>query len=77
MRAPPVSQEAASQIAVAHVKMRKGTEKVDVASIEKKDSNWIVRGTCPIDLEGHAWAEKFAVSVDEKGNVRGSRFALL
>ena len=74
---PLVSEEAASQIAVAHVKKHKGTEKVDVASIEKKNNGWVIRGTCPIDLEGHFWAEKFAVAVDEKGKIRGSSFALL
>jgi hypothetical protein len=74
---PLVSQEAASQIATDHVKKQKGTEQVDVASVEKGSDCWIVRGTCPIDLEGHGWAEKFAVSVDERGKVRTARYALL
>ncbi len=74
---PQVSEEAASQIAVAHVRRQKGTPNVDVATVEKKGTGWVVRGTCPIDLEGHSWAEKFAVSVDEKGKVKAANFALL
>jgi hypothetical protein len=74
---PLVSQEEASKIAADHVKKYRGTEEVDVASVEKGNNCWIVRGTCPIDLEGHGWAEKFAVSVDERGKVRKARFALL
>ena len=73
----PVSQEAASQIAAEHVKRQKCTQAVDVATVEKSSSGWVVRGTCPIDLEGHAWAEKFAVAVDEKGKIRSAHFALL
>jgi hypothetical protein len=36
-----------------------------------------VRGTCPIDLEGHPWAEKFEVIVDQKGKIKSTDFALL
>jgi hypothetical protein len=72
-----VSQEVASQIAVEHIKKQKGTSAVDVATIQKGNTGWIVRGTCPIDLEGHSWAEKFAVVVDEKGKVKSANYALL
>jgi hypothetical protein len=74
---PFVSQEAASEIAVAHIKKEKATDKIDVATVEKGNNCWIVRGTCPIDLEGHVWAEKFALTVDERGKVRTARYALL
>jgi hypothetical protein len=38
---------------------------------------WIVRGTCPIDLEGHPWAEKFEVIIDQKGKVISLDISLL
>jgi hypothetical protein len=72
-----VSKEIASQIAVEHIKLRKGTEKIDVANIEAKGDCWIVQGTCPIDMGGHQWAEKFQVLVDGKGQIRALDFALL
>jgi len=34
-------------------------------------------GTCPIDLEGHPWAERFAVVVDLKGKIKTTDHALL
>jgi hypothetical protein len=37
----------------------------------------VVRGTCPIDLEGHPWAERFAVVVDLKGRIKTTDYALL
>jgi len=74
---PRVSKEIASKIAVRHVQKQKYTEKVDVAAVEEKDGNWVIRGTCPIDLAGHLWAEKFEVAVDQKGKVKSAEFALL
>ena len=74
---PQVSKEMASQIAVEYIKFRKETEKINVADVEDNGDGWVVRGTCPIDLEGHQWAEKFEVLVDFKGKVRTSDFALL
>ena len=74
---PQVSKEYASQIAVDFLKKKKNTEKIDVALIETQDDGWIIRGTCPIDLEGHQWAERFAVVVDLKGKVKSIDFALL
>jgi len=74
-----MSKEFASQIAVNFLKKMKNTEKIDVAVIEQQrdGDGWIVRGTCPIDLEGHQWAEKFAVLVDLKGKIKTTDFALL
>jgi photosystem II stability/assembly factor-like uncharacterized protein len=72
-----VSKETASQIAVAHVKKQKYTEKIDVAAIEENSKGWIVRGTCPIDVGGHPWAEKFEVHIDLKGKVKSADYALL
>ena len=43
------------------------TDKIDVTVIEEKSDGWTVRGTCPISLEGHQWAERFAAVVDLKG----------
>ena len=61
---PQMSKEAASEIVVEFLKKQKNTEKIDVAVIEEQSDGWMIRGTCPIDLEGHPWAEKFAVVID-------------
>jgi len=72
-----ISTESAQQIAVDFLKKKKSTEKVDIASVEQKNGEWTFRGTCPIDLEGHPWAEKFEVVVDQKGKVKSIDFSLL
>jgi hypothetical protein len=74
---PQVSKESASQIAVDYLKKKKNTEKIDVAAVEQQDDGFIVRGTCPIDLEGHQWAEKFEVVIDLKGKVKSEYSNLL
>ena len=72
-----VSKEAASQIAVAHIKKQKYTEKINVSTVEESRSGWTVRGTCPIDVGGHPWAEIFEVQIDPKGKVKSADYALL
>ena len=72
-----MSKESASDIAVEFVKKAKNAEKVDVAEVEENGGSWVVRGTFPIDLEGHPWAEKFIVAVDLKGKILTSDFSLL
>ncbi len=72
-----VSKEVANQIAVEFLKRRKNTEKIDVSTVEEKGELWVVRGTCPIDMEGHPWAERFEVIVDNKGKIVFLDFALL
>jgi hypothetical protein len=72
-----ISTDAAQQIAVNYLKKRKNTEKIDVSTVEQKNGVWVIRGVCPIDLEGHPWAEKFEVVVDEKGKIRSTDFSLL
>jgi hypothetical protein len=72
-----VSRESAQQIAVEFLIRRKGTERVDVSTVEQNNEIWVVRGTYPIDLEGHPWAERFEVVVDPKGNIKSTNFALL
>jgi hypothetical protein len=74
---PQMSKESASEIAVDFIKKRKNTDRIDVAMIEEESDGWLVRGTCPIDLEGHQWVEKFAILVDVKGKIRTTDFALL
>ena len=74
---PQTSKESASQIAIEYVKQQKNTDRVDVAVIDEQDDGWIVRGTCPIDLEGHPWVEKFAVVVDWKGKIKDAHYGLL
>jgi len=77
MKGNSVSKEAAEQIVVEFLRKRKCTERVEVSAVERKKEAWIVRGTCPIDLEGHPWAEKFEVTLDTKGRVKSTDFALL
>jgi hypothetical protein len=72
-----VTVENAQQIAVEFLKRRKSIERVEVSTVEQNKDIWVIRGTCPIDLEGHPWAEKFEVIVDTKGKVKSSYFALL
>ena len=72
-----ISTEAAQQIAVNYLKKRKNTEKIDISTVEQKNGVWVIRGVCPIDVEGHPWAEKFEVVVDEKGKIRSTDFSLL
>ena len=72
-----VSKESASQIAVDFLRKEKNTEKIDVSIVEEQSNGWLVRGTCPIDLEGHPWVEKFVVVVDLKGKIKESNYGLL
>ncbi|HXX87339.1 MAG TPA: hypothetical protein VEH86_02715 [Candidatus Acidoferrum sp.] len=72
-----VTNAIAAQAAVVEIKKRKNTEKIDVTFIERSQQDWVIRGTCPIDMEGHPWAEKFEVVIDPKGKVKSVDFALL
>jgi hypothetical protein len=72
-----ITVESAQQIAIEFLKGRKGTERVDVSTVEQNKDIWVIRGTCPIDLEGHPWAERFEVIVDTKGRIKSTNFALL
>ena len=72
-----ISKENAQQIAVEYMRKRKNTEKIDIAVIEENSGSWVIRGTCPIDMEGHPWAEKFEVIIDSRGKVRDTNSALL
>jgi hypothetical protein len=74
---PQMSKESASEIVVEFLKIQKNTAKIDVAVVEEQNDGWMVRGTCPIDLEGHPWAEKFAIVVDWRGKIKTTNFALL
>ncbi|MGA2768042.1 MAG: hypothetical protein ABSF24_06980 [Candidatus Bathyarchaeia archaeon] len=77
MKENDISKEAAEQIAVELLKRRKCNQRIDVSTVEQKNETWIVRGTCPIDMEGHPWAEKFEVTVDTRGRIKSADFALL
>ena len=72
-----VSKQDAKKIAVDFVRTKRKEERISVSYIEQKKDVWIVQGTCPIDLEGHPWTEKFEVVVDQKGNVTSNDFSLL
>lgn len=72
-----ISQKDAQQIAVDFLRKKKDTEKIDVSGVEHRRDVWIIRGTCPIDLEGHPWAEKFEVIIDGKGRIKSTYFSLL
>ena len=77
MKDKSVTVENAQQIAVEFLKRRKSLERVEVSTVEQNKDIWVIRGTCPIDLEGHPWAEKFEVILDTRGKVKSSYFALL
>ena len=77
MKDKGVTVDSVQQIAVDFLKKRKSIERVEVSTVEQNKDIWVIRGTCPIDLEGHPWAEKFEVIVDTKGKVKSSYFALL
>lgn len=77
MKDKGITVESAKQIAVEFLKQRKSTDRVDVSTVEQNKDIWVIRGTCPIDLEGHPWAERFEVIVDTKGKVKSINFALL
>lgn len=77
MKSLTIDKESAQQIALDFLKKRKNTQKVDVSTVEKDNEIWIIRGTCPIDLEGHPWAERFEVILDTKGKIKSTDFALL
>jgi hypothetical protein len=72
-----ISTDAVQKIAVDYLKKRKNIERIDISTVEQKNGVWIIRGTCPIDLEGHPWAEKFEVVVDSKGRITYTDFSLL
>ncbi len=77
MKDKGLTVENAQQIAVEYLKRRKSLERVEVSTVDQSNDIWVIRGTCPIDLEGHPWAEKFEVIVDTKGRIRYSYFSLL
>jgi len=72
-----ISVESAQQIAIDFLKKRKNTPNVEVSGVDHNNDIWVIRGTCPIDLEGHPWAERFEVIVDTKGRIKSTSFALL
>ena len=71
------SEETAKQVAVDFLKKRKNSEKIYVVSVEQEDGVWVISGTCPIDVEGHPWTERFEVTVDPKGRIKSTAFSLL
>jgi hypothetical protein len=72
-----ISPESIRQIAFDYIRKKKDTDRIDISTVEQKSGCWVIRGTCPIDLEGHPWAEKFEVIIDVKGKVRSEDFSLL
>lgn len=74
---PQVKKENASQIVVDFLRKQKNTDKIDIAMVEENSEGYVVRGTCPIDMEGHPWAEKFTIVVDLKGKIKTADYALL
>jgi hypothetical protein len=72
-----VNFDNAQLIAVNFVKDKKNVMNVTIATTENKEGVWVVRGTCPIDLDGHPWRESFEIVVDQKGNVKTSDFQLM
>ena len=77
MKEKSIGLESAQQVAIDFLKKRKNIDKVEVSGVDHNNDIWVIRGTCPIDLEGHPWAEKFEVIVDTKGRIKSTSFALL
>lgn len=77
MKDKGITVESAQQIAVEFLMKRKSLDRVEVSTVEQNKDIWVIRGTCPIDLEGHPWAERFEVIVDTKGRIKSTNFALL
>ncbi len=71
------SKENASQLVIEFLKFQKGTDKVDVAFVERQDDCWIVSGTTPIRFGEMHWPERFTVMVDLKGRIKSTDFKLL
>ena len=71
------SKDDARQAVVDFLRKERNTEEIAVASVEQKDGVWIIDGTCPIDLEGHPWTERFEVIIDRKGKIKSMAFSLL
>jgi len=72
-----ISREIAEQMAADVVKRKKNIERVDVVTVDENGDEWVVRGTCPIDLEGHPWTEQFEVVLSSKGKVKSVDVSLL
>jgi len=72
-----ISSESVRQIASDYLKKRNNTGKTDISTVEQKNGCWVIRGTCPINLEGHPWTEKFEVIIDKKGKIKSTDFSLL
>ena len=77
MKEKSISVESAQQVAIDFLKKRKNINKVEVSGVDHNNDIWVIRGTCPIDLEGHPWAERFEVVVDTRGKIKSTSFALL
>lgn len=72
-----VNQQDAQNITKNFVKKKKGVEKVEIIATEKNDEGYRVKGTCPIDVGGHPWMERFEIVIDIKGKVKDSDFKLM
>jgi hypothetical protein len=71
------SVEPAQQTATEFLKKRKNTAKANVSSVEQNNEIRVIRGTCPIDLEGHPQAENSKLLWTQKEKVESSDFALM
>lgn len=72
-----VTQQDAQNITRNYVKQRKNVDKVEIIATEKKEEDYLIKGTCPIDVGGHPWMEKFEIVIDVKGKIKDSDFRLM
>jgi len=72
-----LSKEDVQKIVSEYLKKRKNTEKINVSIIQQVEKGWVVSGTCPIDMGGRMWTERFEVTVDQKGKIKSTDFSLL
>jgi len=72
-----ISDEEARAIVSEFVRKKKNIEKVEISTVTQKGEYLVVTGTCPINIEGHTWAEKFEIVIDKKGKIKYTEFWLL
>lgn len=72
-----VSREDVRRTVADFVKKRKNTAEITVFTVLQTEGVWTVQGTCPIDMEGHPWTERFEVTLDQKLKIVSTDFSLV
>jgi len=72
-----LSKEDVQKIVAEYLKKRKNTDEINISIVMPRGKEWVVSGTCPIDMGGRLWTERFEVTVDRKGKIKSVDFSLL